>query len=160
LSPAGLDRRATLVQGAKAYSMVEAAAEGRFDVAVFVGYHARAGHPTGSIAHTYTGKPTLTLLGGRPVPEAGINALYLGALGIPGGLVTGDGALGGEIADWLPWAEYVEVKRGVGSHAAQSIHPSEACDRIRAAAETVVRRAGREAGAFKPLVLPTPVEVG
>jgi len=159
LSPAGLDRRASLIQGSKAYSMVEAAAEGTFDVAMFVGYHARAGHPTGTIAHTYTGKPTLTLLGGRPVPEAGINALYLGALGVPVGLVTGDDALRGEMVDWLPWAEYVVVKRGVGTHGAESIHPSEACDRIRAAAKAVVRRA-RDAGTFQPLVLPTPIEIG
>src|SRR3954447_14534720 len=55
LPPADLDPRAVLVQGAKPYSMVEAATEGRFDVAMFVGYHARAGHPTGTIAHTYTG---------------------------------------------------------------------------------------------------------
>jgi D-amino peptidase len=166
LSPAGLDRRAKLVQGSKPYSMVEAANEGRFDVAIFVGYHARAGHPTGTIAHTYTGKPTLTLLGGRPVPEAGINALYLGALGVPVGLVTGDDALQAEIADWLPWSEYVVVKRGVGGFAAESLHPLEACDQIRAAAEAVTRRAADAAGgaagavAFKPLVLPAPIDVG
>jgi D-amino peptidase len=161
LSPAGLDRRAWLVQGTKAYSMVEAAAEGDFDVALFVGYHARAGHPSGTIAHTYTGKPTLTLLGGRPVPEAGINALYLGALGVPVGLVTGDDALRGEIADWLPWADYIEVKRGVGSHAAESIHPAEACDQIRAAAErTVGRLSGPAADRPQRLVLRPPIEVG
>jgi D-amino peptidase len=104
LDPTGLDPRASLVQGQKPFSMVEAADEGSFDVALFVGYHARAGHPRGTIAHTYTGKPTLTLLAGRPVPEAGVNALYLGALGIPVGLVSGDDALAEEIADWLPWA--------------------------------------------------------
>src|SRR5262245_12601628 len=111
LDPVGLHPKASLVQGQKAWSMVEAAADGRFDVALFVGYHARAGHPRGTIAHTYTGRPTLTLLAGRPVPEAGMNALYLGALGIPVGLVCGDDALGEEMADWLPWAEYVTVKR-------------------------------------------------
>jgi len=160
LPPADLDPRAVLVQGQKPYSMVEAATHGRFDVALFVGYHARAGHPHGTIAHTYTGKPTLTLLGRRPVPEAGMNALYLGALGVPVGLVTGDDALRDEIADWLPWSEYVVVKRGIGGHSAESVHPSEACARIRAAAETVARRAGAKAAGFEPLVLPTPIEVG
>lgn len=156
LPPADLDPRASLVQGTKPYSMVEAANEGRFDVALFVGYHARAGHPTGTIAHTYTGKPTLTLLGGRPVPEAGINALHLGALGVPVGLVTGDDALRDEIRDWLPWSEYVVVKRAVGGRSAESVHPTEAGNRIRAAAEAVVRRVGD----FQPLELPTPIEVG
>jgi D-amino peptidase len=89
------------------------------------------------------------------VPEAGVNALYLGAHGVPVGLVTGDDALRGEVADWLPWAEYVVVKRGIGGHAAESLHPTVACSRIRAAAEGVVRRAG----AFQPLVLEAPIEV-
>ena len=47
LSPTALDPRARLVQGRKALSMVEAAADAAFDVALFVGYHARAGHPAG-----------------------------------------------------------------------------------------------------------------
>ncbi len=55
LTPEAIDPRARLVQGRKPLSMVEAAADGAFDVALFVGYHARAGHPRGTIAHTYTG---------------------------------------------------------------------------------------------------------
>ena len=55
LTPEKLDPRARLVQGKKPYSMVEAARDGGFDVALFVGYHARAGHPRGTLAHTYTG---------------------------------------------------------------------------------------------------------
>jgi D-amino peptidase len=161
LDPAGLHPKAMLVQGQKALSMVEAASEDRFDVALFVGYHARAGHPRGTIAHTYTGKPTLTLLAGKPVPEAGMNALYLGALGIPVGLVAGDDALGEEMAEWLPWAEYVTVKRAVGGHGAESVHPSEACARIRAGSEKAVRRvAGRGSPRMKALVLEPPIEIG
>src|SRR6266581_39917 len=80
LLPEKLDPRARLVQGKKPLSMVEAAADGGFDVALFVGYHARAGHPTGTISHTYTGKITLLTLNGRPATEAAVNALYLGAL--------------------------------------------------------------------------------
>ena len=51
LLPEALDPRATLLQGQKAWSMVAGAMDG-FDVALFVGYHARAGHPRGTIAHT------------------------------------------------------------------------------------------------------------
>lgn len=175
LPPAAVHPKATLVQGTKALSMVEAAAEGRFDVAVFVGYHARAGHPRGTIAHTYTGAPTLTTLAGRPVPEAGLNAMYLGALGIPVAMVAGDDALAEEIADWLPWAESIVVKRAVSRHAAESVHPSEAAARIRAGAERAVRRAsgkgGRGAGRasgtgtprlleLQPLRMDPPIEVG
>ena len=158
LSPAALDPRARLVQGRKALSMVEAAADAAFDVALFVGYHARAGHPRGTIAHTYTGQPTLTTLAGRPTGEYGINGLYLGALGVPVGLVTGDDALAEEVADWLPWAERVVVKHGRGYRAADSVHPSVARDLVSRAARRAVERAS--AGELRPLTLPSPIEVG
>ncbi len=158
LSPEAIDARARLVQGRKAYSMVEAVADGAFDVALFVGYHARAGHPRGTIAHTYTGQPTLTSLGGRATGEYGINGLYLGALGVPVGLVTGDDALAHEVAQWLPWAERVVVKHGRGFRAADSVHPSVARDLIRQAACRAVERAA--AHELEPLVLPSPIEVG
>ena len=84
---------ARLLQGQKAWSMVAGAGpEGGFDVALFVGYHARAGHPTGTIAHTFSGRPTETRLNGRPVGETGLNASVLGQWGIPVGLVAGDDA--------------------------------------------------------------------
>jgi D-amino peptidase len=157
LSPTALDPRARLVQGRKALSMVEAAADAAFDVALFVGYHARAGHPRGTIAHTYTGEPTLTTLGGRPTGEYGINALYLGALGVPVGLVTGDDALAEEVADWLPWAERVVVKHGRGYRAADSVHPSVARDLVARAARRAVERA--TAGELQPLTMEAPIEV-
>lgn len=152
LTPEALDRRARLVQGRKPFSMVEAAADGRFDVALFVGYHARAGHPRGTIAHTYTGGPTLTSLAGRPVGEYGINALYLGGLGVPVGMVAGDDALAEEVADWLPWAERVLVKRGVSRAAADSLHPAEARDAVRAGARRAVARTV-EGGPSAPRIL-------
>jgi len=162
LTPAALDPRAVLVQGQKPWSMVEAAqplpdGSPRFDVALFVGYHAGAGHPTGVIAHTYSGAPTLTTLGSRPVGESGINASVLGQWGIPVGLVTGDDALADETADWLPWAETVVVKRVVSRRAAASVHPSVARERVRNGAERAVGRAA--AGELQPLIVPAPVEI-
>ena len=76
LLPADLHPGARVLQGQKAWSMVAGArpaADGTpaFDVALFVGYHTRAGHPSGTIAHTYSGTPVETRLDGRPtgVPE-------------------------------------------------------------------------------------------
>ena len=158
LRPADLLPEARVLQGQKAWSMVAGAgSDARIGVALFIGYHARAGHPSATIAHTYTGRPTLTTLGGRPVGESGLNAAVLGAWGIPVGLVTGDDALGDEIAEWLPWAERVVVKEGFGTTAAASIHPTAARDLIRAGAERAVRRA--LAGELEPLVVPAPVAV-
>lgn len=159
LSPERIDRRARLVQGRKPLSMVEAA-DGRFDLALFVGYHARAGHPRGTIAHTYSGSPTLTTLNGRPTGEFGINGMYLGGLGVPVGLVTGDDALAEEVAEWMPWAERVVVKRAVSWQAADSVHPTEAQELVRAGARRAVERALMDDGdGLRPLRLEAPIVV-
>ena len=158
LRPADLHPAAHVLQGQKAWSMVAGAGpEAGFDVALFIGYHARAGHPTGTIAHTYSDRPTLSQLNGRPVGETGLNAAILGAWGIPVGLVAGDDALAGEVADWLPWAERVVVKTGFGGNAAASVHPTIARDLIRGGAERAVQRAA--AGDLQPLVVGPPVVV-
>jgi D-amino peptidase len=160
LVPEKVHRAARLVQGQKPYSMVEAAAVAGFGVALFVGYHARAGHPRGTIAHTYSGAPTLTTLAGRPVGEYGINGLYLGALGVPVGMVAGDDALAEEVAEWLPGAERVVVKRAVSGRAADSIHPSLAREQVEAGARRAVERAVAGDPTLEPLVLSAPIRVG
>lgn len=158
LSQLGLDPRAHLLQGQKAWSMIEGAGPDRgFGVALFVGYHARAGNPKGTIAHTYSGRPVRSTLNGRPVGESGLNAIALGAWGVPVGLVTGDDVLAAETGDWLPWAERVVVKEGIGRHAAASVHPTVARDLVRAGAGRAVRRA--MAGELRPLVLDPPYVV-
>lgn len=158
LRPADLHPAARVIQGQKAWSMVAGAGpEAGVGVALFVGYHARAGHPTATIAHTYSGRPTASRLNGRLVGETGINAAILGAWGVPVGLVTGDDALAAEVADWLPWAERVAVKEGVGGYAAASLHPTVARDLVRTAAERAVRRA--ISGDLELLALASPVVV-
>ncbi len=156
LDPASLHEAARLITGQKAWSMVEGAGPGSgVDVALCVGYHARAGHPTGTIAHTYSYGPVETRLGGRPVGEAGINAMALGAWSVPIGMVTGDDALAEEVAAWLPSAERVVVKHGIGRHAASALHPARARALVRDGAERAVRAAA--AGRLAPLVLAAPI---
>jgi D-amino peptidase len=158
LRPVRLHAGARLLQGQKPWSMVEGAGpDAGFAVALFVGYHARAGHPRGTLAHTYSGAPVETRLDGRPTGEYGLNALALGAWGVPVGLVAGDDALAEEVTDWLPWAERVVVKTAAGGHAAASLHPSLAGDLIRAGAERAVRRAA--AGELELLTVGPPVAI-
>jgi D-amino peptidase len=158
LRPADLDTRARVLQGQKAWSMVAGAGpESGFGVALFVGYHARAGHPTGTIAHTFSGRPTLTRLNGRLAGETAINASVLGAWGIPVGLVAGDDALAAEVADWLPWAERAVVKEAAGGNAAASLHPTVAANLVRSAAERAVQRAF--GGGLKTLTLEPPIVI-
>lgn len=158
LTPIEMDPRARLVQGQKAWSMVAGAGPDRgFGVALFVGYHARAGDPLGTIGHTYSGRPVSTSLNGRPVGESGLNAIALGAWGVPVGLVCGDDRVAGETAAWFPWAERVVVKEGLGRNAAISVHPSAAREAVRAGAERAVRRA--IGGEMQPLVLEPPYTI-
>jgi D-amino peptidase len=162
LLPVDLHPAARVLQGEKAWSMVAGGQPGAdgapsFDVAIFVGYHARAGHPTGTIAHTYSDAPVETRLDGRPTGEYGFNALVLGAWGIPVGMVAGDDALAAEVEGWLPWAERVVVKVADGGHSAASVHPTVARDRVRAGAERAVRRAA--AGELQVLRVGPPVVI-
>jgi D-amino peptidase len=159
LAPEQLDPRARHVTGMKPYSMVEAARDGAFDLALFVGYHARAGDPRGVIAHTYRGLMVRVAVNDRPASEAAVNALYLGALGVPVGLVTGDDALAADVAEWLPWADYVVVKHALSYQAADSVHPSTARQLIRDAAERAVRRLSAAGRPLRPLVLPPPLRL-
>jgi D-amino peptidase len=162
LLPSDLDPAARVLQGQKAWSMVAGARPGddgkpSFDVALFVGYHTRAGHPSGTIAHTYSGAPVETRLDGRPTGEYGMNALVLGGWGIPVGLVAGDDALAEEVEGWLPWTERVVVKTIDGGRSAISAHPSVARERIRDGAERAVRRAA--AGELRVLEVSRPVAI-
>jgi len=166
LLPEDLHEAARVLQGEKAWSMVAGAqprvADGQpaFDVALFVGYHARAGHPRGTIAHTYSGKPVETRLDGRPTGEYGVNALILGAWGIPVGMVAGDDALAEEVEAWLPWAERVVVKEADGTSSAISVHPRVARDLVRAGAERAVRAAGAgDGGGLRLLEVGRPVVI-
>ena len=159
LPPEALDPRARHVTGTKPYSMVEAARDAQFDVALFVGYHARAGDPRGVIGHTYNMRMVRVEVNDRPVTEAVMNGLYLGALGIPVALVSGDDALAAELADWLPWAELVVVKRAVGFQSADSVHPSASRALIRDACLRAVERAAGAGSSLRPLVLDPPLRL-
>jgi D-amino peptidase len=102
-------------------------------------------------------QPVETRLDGRPTGEYGMNALALGAWEIPVGMVAGDDALADEVEAWLPWAERVVVKMAAGGHAAASVHPSVARERVRDGAERAVRRAA--AGELQLLTIASPVVI-
>jgi D-amino peptidase len=152
LSPEEVHPAADVILGLpKRYSMVEAAAG--HDLAVCTGYHAAAGMP-GTLAHTMTGHLVEVRLNGRSTSETFWNAALLGQWGVPIGMVTGDDVLGAHIADILPWATFVTVKRAISLTAARSLSPERARAAIRAGAEEAVRRA--EAGALSLFEVPAP----
>lgn len=121
---------ARLILGDKPFSMTEGigdGADGAYDAAAFIGYHAGAGHPSGVIAHTYASMTVLEVrVNGVAHNEAGLNAIRLGHHGVPVALVAGDDALAGEVEALLPWAERVVVKRGRGTNVTDSLSPTSA----------------------------------
>ena len=162
LDPAALHPEARLLTGQKAWSMVEGAGPGRgVDVALFVGYHARAGHPTGTIAHTYSYGPAGDAARGPSGRRDRRSTRWSSARGAcPSGLVAGDDALAAEVADWLPDAERVVVKDGRRTPRGRVSPPDRARALVRDGAERAVRRAasGGAAAARRspaPIVLET-----
>ena len=123
----------------------------RADAVIFIGYHARAGR-TGVLSHTFSDVIRDVRCNGQSLGEAGLNAAVASHFGAPLLLATGDDALVHEIRDLAPGAATVSVKRAVSAFAAESLHPSVACEQIEAAA-----RAATQRGAGGVVMLPGPI---
>ena len=151
-----------LAGGPKTWSMMEGIERG-WDLAAFIGYHAKAGTANAILDHTYTDRILDVRLNGRSVGELGINAALAGAFGVPVGLVSGDQSLALEARDLLgEGVRSVVVKEAVSRHAARAIAPERACILIHDAMREVV--AGRAGSSAKPLppfrpASPTAIEV-
>ncbi len=145
---------AELISGSpKALSMVEGI-DGGFDALFFIGYHGRAGTARSTIDHTYTDRIHEVRVNGAPMGEMGLNAAVAGYFGVPVALVSGDETVAAEARE--TFGEHVEtvvVKRAVSRHAARCLAPAEARGRIRAAAESALRRP------HPPYVAPVPVTI-
>lgn len=148
-----LDPWADVVYGSPKPLSMMTGLDDSFDVALFIGYHARAGTPNAILDHTYSAECVAHVeLNGRPVGEIGLNAALAGVFGVPVGLVTGDQAATAEATALLgPDLQTVTVKHAVGHQAARCIHPEEAQSLIRQAAEQAVNTT------VAPLKLETPV---
>jgi D-amino peptidase len=118
-----------------------------FDAVIFVGYHAKAGSAVGVLAHTGTGTIADVRINGRSVGEGGMNTLAAGALGVPVVMITGDQAAIAQARELVPNIEGVQVKEAIGTTAARSLRPQEACARIREAAKRALERRAE----FKPV---------
>jgi D-amino peptidase len=163
-----LDARVEVISGAlKPFSMVQGLEAGRPEAALFVGYHGGAGTRASVLDHTYYGAVVGEIRvhpagsapddPGMPVDEAAINALVLGEAGVPVALVTGDEAVTAQARQRFPGVTTVAVKASISRFSARSLHPEEACKRIRAGAAEAVTAAAQ--GKVKPYRLPAPLGV-
>jgi len=102
-----------------------------FAAALFIGYHASTTSLHGVRAHTISSKHfTRLALNGKPVTEAAFNAAYAGDVGVPVIFAAGDDVAIAEIRGTLGELEAVVTKTALGFHAAETLTPAEACERI------------------------------
>ena len=151
-----LDARVELISGSlKPLSMVQGV-DGGYDAAFFVGYHAGASSRHGILDHTYYGLVVHEVkVGGRPFNETALNALVAGSHGVPVALVTGDEATCAQAREVLGDIQTVAVKSAVSRYSARSLHPEEACRRIRDGARTAMGRIST----LRPFVVAPPLDL-
>ncbi|MFD0691124.1 M55 family metallopeptidase [Actinomadura fibrosa] len=126
-----IDERCTLVRGPFKPMRMGEGLDASFDVALYVGYHARAGVERGVLNHTWMGREIQNLyLNGEVAGEIRLMAGYAGSLGVPVGFLAGDRAACEEARDLLGAVETVAVKDGHDRYAAEVIPPVRAQELI------------------------------
>jgi D-amino peptidase len=154
-----LDDRASLIRGStKPRSMMQGLTP-EHDVALFVGYHAKAGTPGAVLNHTFYGHELLRLsVNGREVGELGWNAGLVAHLDVPVGLVTGDDKTISEASDELgDGVETAAVKTGIDRFSAECLSPEKSQTVIREAATRALEHA--DSGDFDQPMCETPVTI-
>lgn len=145
--------------GPKTWSMMEGIERG-WDLAAFIGYHAKAGTQYAILDHTYTGRVHDVRLNGISVGELGLNAALAGSFGVPVAMISGDQALGAECLALLgPAVHCAVVKEAVSRHAARSLAPERARDLIRKTMQEAVQQRRETSGAAVPWTVASPVTV-
>lgn len=142
-----LDRLPKAVQVVRSWprplSMMQGIEEGRYEGALFIGYHAGATNPDGILAHTFRSVSLREVrVNGVSVPEAGINAAIAGHFDTPVLLVSGDDVCIRETTAFLPDIEPVTVKWAHSRLSARTLMPERSYELI---AEGVTRALARRA---------------
>ncbi|WP_433259806.1 M55 family metallopeptidase (plasmid) [Streptosporangium sp. CA-135522] len=153
--PEDLDRRARLIRGKPRELGMLAGLQAGAQAAMFVGYHARAGARGAVLAHTIADAILDVRINGASHGEIGINTLLAGSYGVPVVLASGDAAACEEFSALAPQAVTVPVKRGLGQHAADGMHPGEAHELLRRGAS----QAMRSHATSPPVSVPQPLRI-
>ena len=111
-----------------------------YDAIFFVSYHGSMASEASTLSHTYNPRAIARVrLNGVEVGESGINALVALGHGVPIVLITGDDTTAEEARRVCPDIHAAVVKRSVTRFAADSLHPSAACELIRDTAAVAVK---------------------
>lgn len=129
-----------------------------YDAVFFVSYHGSMASEASALSHTYNPRAIGRVrLNGVEVGESGINALVALGHGVPIVLVTGDDTTAEEAERVCPGIHSAVVKTSVTRFAADSLHPTAACQLIRERAAAAV--AGLGAARPPQIELPATLEV-
>jgi D-amino peptidase len=126
-----------------------------FHAVLFIGYHSGTTNPAGVRAHTISSARLADVrINGVSMPESALNALTAGHFNVPVVMISGDDVAVAEAKKLIsPDVEGAIVKEAVGFHAARTLTPEAARERIRDA----VRRGLDKRARIRPLPARTPV---
>ncbi len=155
LMPELLDQRVSYCSGQPKPMNHMGGVDSSFDLALLVGYHAKAGTLHGVMAHTYTGTIFSLSCNGVEVGEIGTDAALCGYHGVPVGLIAGDRAACEEACALLGGVRTVAVKEGISRHCAHNLPLAVARSLIEAGAADAVAHATE----FAPFAFEGPVTI-
>ena len=139
LRPAQLAGSASYLSGRHKPMYMMQGLDDSFDAIFFVSYHGSMTGTPAALSHTYNPLAIAEVrLNGVVTGESGINALVGAGHGVPVVLITGDATTAAELKPFCPQAKSAVVKQSVSRFAAESLHPTKACNLIRAAAREAV----------------------
>jgi D-amino peptidase len=155
LMPELLDSRVSYLTGQPKPMNHMAGIDSSFDLALFVGYHSKAGTLRGVMAHTLSVNIFSLSFNGIEIGEIGVDAALCGYHGVPVGLVSGDRAACEEAQSILPGVKVVAVKTGVSYFAGRCMP----LEKARAMIEETSADAVAHASDFEPLAIDGPIGV-
>ncbi len=141
LSVTSIHPRARLLIGWMGVSMTF---DRRYSALAFVGQHSMANTRKGIMAHSFSSLGIQNLLmNGKPVGEIGMVSALAGYYNTPVILLTGDQAAVEEMKSYVPEAECVAVKEGLGRYTGISLSAAASRQAIREGAVRAMAKLGK-----------------
>lgn len=152
-----LPERVQVVRGVRRpLGMVAGVEHGRFDGALFIGWHTGSTHLSGVLGHTMRSSVVREIrLNGRVVSEAGFHHPLLGHFGVPLIGISGDDQFVEETRGLAGDVEAAVVKWAYGHLAARTLTPAAAYREI----DAMTRRAIARLGDFRPCRMEGPIRL-
>ena len=139
IDPEALRPEARLIRG-QPYPIMVSGLDASFDAVFLVGYHAMKGTTCAVLDHVYSSQFVRVKINGQAIGEMGLAAAAAGHCKVPVALVTGDDKVEREAREFVPQAEVVVTKKGMGRTSAECFHPEYVRKQIREKARTALGR--------------------